>query len=216
MCGIDNNQIAFSINQRLGIRQALFAYGSRRCNAQPTGTVLCGIRIENGFLDILNGDQANTMIGIIDDQQLLDPSLVQQTPRFFLRDRRRYRRQIFVRHQFGHRLRRVFCKTNVTVGQYAGKLAARLNHRNTGNRVRQHQCLCFGQSGVRRNGYGVHDHTAFKALYLTDRSALFFDGQVTVQNANAAKLRHDNSHACFSHGIHRRRQNRNVKRNALG
>ena len=84
MCGVDDNQIAFGINQRLGICQALFAYGSRRCNAQPTGTVLGSVRIENGLLNILNGDQANAMIGIVDDEQLFYPPLMQQTPRFFL------------------------------------------------------------------------------------------------------------------------------------
>ena len=80
-----------------------------------------------------------------------------------------------MRHQLGHRLRRIFGKAHVTIGQYASEFTARLNNRDAGDRMRHHQCLRFRQGRFGCDGDGVHHHAALKALDLTHGSALFFN-----------------------------------------
>ena len=51
---------------------------TRRADAQPAEVVLGGVRVLLRLLDVLDGDQALEEPAAVDDQQLLDPVLVQQ------------------------------------------------------------------------------------------------------------------------------------------
>ena len=216
MRGIDNDQIAFGIDQRPRIGHAFFADGGCRRYPQPARCVLGRLRVIHCLLNILDRNQPDTVVIRIDHQQFFDPPLVQQPPCFFLTDTRRNGRQIFVRHQFGNKLVGMFGKAHVTVGKDACQPAAGFHDRNARNRIVRHDRSCFGQRCIRGNSDRIDHHSRFKALHLTNCRALFLDRKVAVQDSDATQLRHDNCHPRFGYGIHRRRKHRNVERNGLG
>ncbi|MCY1175792.1 hypothetical protein D9M73_160450 [compost metagenome] len=139
---------------------------------------------------------------------------MQQAPRLFLADARRNGGKVLVRHQFRHRLQRVFGKTHIAVGKNTDQFAIGLDHRDAADAVAQHQGLRFGQRRRGRDRDRVDHHTAFEALHRAHRSDLFVDFEIAVEHADAAQLRHDDRHVGFGDGVHRRGQDRNVERNA--
>ena len=202
MGGINHDQITFCIDQRLGPLESAFTNGRRRRNAQTSGFVLGGIGIGDRFLDILDRDQANAAIVIVDHQQFLDAPLVQRTPRFFLTYPGRNGRQIVLGHQLGNQLFGIFGKTDIAIGQYADQFARFLDHGNSGNPVLLHGRLRFCKGCIGCDGDRIDYHAGFKTLYLPHGSGLLFDGEVAMQNTNAAHLRHDDRHVRLGHRIH--------------
>ena len=77
MGGIDHDDVAAGIYQKFGPLIAVLADRCRGRDAQPPLGILGGMRVELGLLDILDRDQADAAIGVIDDQELFDPMLVQ-------------------------------------------------------------------------------------------------------------------------------------------
>ena len=213
VCGVDHDQVALRVDQRLGAIEPLVAHRRRRRDAQPAGRVLGRIRIGHRLFDVLHRDQADAAVIVVDDDQLLDPALVQRTARFLLAHPDAYRRQIVARHQLGHRLHRIFGKTHVAVGQDADQLAVLFHHGNAADPVLRHDRLRLRQCRGRRDGDRIDHHPAFEPLHLANGSDLFLDGQVAVQHAHPAQLRHHDRHVGLGHGIHRRRQHRDVERN---
>ena len=66
------------VDQPLGALEAVVADAGRRRDPQPPLRVLGGVGVELRLLDVLDGDQADAVAGLVDDQQLLDAVLVQQ------------------------------------------------------------------------------------------------------------------------------------------
>jgi len=94
------------------------------------------MRIELGFLDILDGDQANAAAFAVDHDQLFDAVAVQQPLGFRLVDAFLDRDQIFMGHQLADLLIRIGCETDIAVGENADQVprfagpAAMLDNRN--------------------------------------------------------------------------------------
>ena len=57
--GVDDDQVAFGVDQRLRALEALVADRGRGGDAQPPGAVLGRVGIGDRFLDVLDGDQAD-------------------------------------------------------------------------------------------------------------------------------------------------------------
>ena len=201
---IDDDDIAFRIYKRTGTLQALVTHRRCRCYAQAARRILGCVGISNRFLDILNGDQANAVKIIVDDQQFFDAALMQEAPGLFLRYAGLYGCEIIARHQFRNRLHRVFSKTDVAVGKDADELSARFNHRDARNPVFQHQRLRIGKRRIWRDRDRVDDHARFIPLHLTHSCRLFLNRQIAMQHADPAQLGHHDRHARFCNGIHRR------------
>ena len=62
----------------------------------------------------------------------------------------------------------------------------------------------------------ILDDTALKALDLRNLRGLLLRRHVLVHDTHAAFLGDCDGKACFGYGIHRRRQQRDVQRDALG
>ena len=213
---IDHDQVTFGIDQRFGPFESRVP-GRRRCrHAQAARAVFGRVGIGDGFLDVLDRDQARAAEIGVDHEQLFDAPLVQQPLRFFLAYAFLDRRQILAGHQFADRLGRVFGKAHVAVGQDADELARRLDHGDPRNPVPRHQFARIGQRLIGPDRDRVDDHAAFKPLYCAHRVSLCLDGQIAVEHADPAQLRHDNRHVGFGHGVHRRRQYGDIERNAFG
>ncbi len=76
------------------------------------------------------------------------------------------------------------------------------HHRNAGDAVALHQRQRIGERGVRRDGDRVHHHAAFELLHAADVLGLLFDGQIAVDDAHAAGLRHGDGEARLGDGVH--------------
>ena len=214
--GVDHDHIDFGIHQRLGAGKAGIAHGGRRRHPQAAGRVLGGVRIIHRLLDILDGDEADAMEGIIHHQQLLDPAGVEQTARLFLTGAERHGGEVLGRHQLAHRLERVFGKAHVAVGENADQLAACVDHRNAADAVLQHQRLRFAQRRIGVDRDRVDHHAALVTLHRPHRRALGVDIEIAVEHADAAQLRHRNRHVRLGHGIHCRGQDRDIECNVAG
>ena len=213
--GVDDDDIAFRREQRLGALETHVADGSSGGNAQPPGSVLGRGRIGHCLFDILDRDQADAAELVIDHQQLFNPTLVKQAARFILADPERHGRQILMRHQLAHRLFRVGGKAHIAVGQDSGQPAALLDHGNAADAIGGHQCLRLAERCIGGDGDRIDHHAALETLDRTHCGALFFHRQIAVQHANAAELRHDNRHVGLGHRVHRRGDHRDIERDGL-
>ena len=154
------------------------------------------------------------MEGIVHHQQLFNAALMQKPPRLVLVNPKRNRGEIFMRHQFAHRLGRIGGKAHIAVGENADKLATLFHHGNAADAIGRHERLRLTQRGIGIDGDGIDHHAAFKTLDRAHGGALFLDGEIAVEHANAAHLRHDNCHVSLGHRVHRRGDHRNVEVNA--
>ncbi len=217
MCGINDQYVNTGLDQRHCPFKAAFANAGCRGNTQTTAFILARIRVQFGFFDVLDGNQAGAAIGFVNHQKLFNAMLVQKFFGFFGFDIFRYRNQIFVGHQFGNRLRTVGRKTHISVGQNADQLVAgAFNNRNTGNVVDVHQVQRIGERLIRVNGDRVDDHTGFKFLYAANLFGLLCDIEVLVNDPHTTMLRHNNRHRAFGHCVHCGRQKRNAQVDIFG
>ena len=92
-------------------------------DAQPALLVLAGVREALRLLDVLDGDQADQPVVVVDDQQLLDPVLMQQPPGLLARHALAHGDQPLVGHQLAHRRLASVREADVAVGQDADQPA---------------------------------------------------------------------------------------------
>ena len=75
--GVDHDQVAPGVDQRLGALEARVADRRRRGDPQPPCRVLGRVRRSDRLLDVLDGDQADAVVALVDHEQFLDPPLVE-------------------------------------------------------------------------------------------------------------------------------------------
>ena len=78
MRGVDADDVAAGLQQRVDALVAIGADADRAADAQAAEVVLGGERVLLRLLDVLDGDEALEQPAAVDDQQLLDAVLVQQ------------------------------------------------------------------------------------------------------------------------------------------
>lgn len=153
--GIDDDHVATGRNEAFGALEAIFA--DRRCSsdAQTSLSVLRGVGVLRRLLDVLDGDEADAIVSVIDDDQFFNAVLMEQALGFFLRNVALNGHQILLGHQFRNRLIQSRCKSDVAVGQDADKLAfpgaavgcfrSTRNDRNTRDALISHQLQGLAQ-----------------------------------------------------------------------
>ena len=129
--------------------------------------------------------------------------------------------ELVLRHQLAHRLAHVGGEAHVAVGENADELAGALavrafDHRNAGDAIALHQRQRIGERRVGRDGHRVHHHAAFEFLHPADLLGLLLDGEVPVDHAHAAGLRHGDGEAGFGHRVHGGGDQRNAEFDGLG
>ena len=100
--GVDDDAVDPGVDQRLAAREAGIADGRGGGDAQPPFAVLGRVRAGDGLFDVLDGDQPDAMVGIVDDQQFLDPPAGGAAHRA-IAGRRRGRFMRRADHRQGHR-----------------------------------------------------------------------------------------------------------------
>ena len=79
MRAVDHDHVAFGFDQRVGAGIAVLTDADGGGDAQAPPLVLAGVGIFLRLLDVLDGDQANAAIGLVDDEDLFDTVLVQES-----------------------------------------------------------------------------------------------------------------------------------------
>ena len=217
VCGINHQNINARFDKGRCTLKPGFANTGCRCCAKTTTFVLTGVRVQFGFFDVLDRDQAGTAIGIINHQQLFNPVLVQKFFGFFGIYVFGDRDQTFKGHQFGNRLRAIGGKTHIAVGQDANQLVcAAFDNRDTGNVIDVHKIKRISQRLIGMNGNWVHHHARFELLHTANFFGLLDNIEVLVNDPHAAMLCHHNRHCTFGYGIHSRGKQRDFQVNLFG
>src|SRR5271169_6820630 len=94
VCGVDHEAIDPGRHQELRALETPVADGRGRRDAQAPVRVLGGIRMRCRLLDVLDSDEADAAMGLVDDDQLFDAMVMQQTPRLVARNPFAYRNDL--------------------------------------------------------------------------------------------------------------------------
>ena len=149
MRGIDDDHVATGVDQPFRALVPIFADRRRGGDQQPALAVFRGVRVACRLLDVLDGDEADAAVLVVDDDQLLDPVLVQQPLGLVLGDAAFHRHQVFARHQLVDRLIEAGREAHVAIGQNAdepalagaaiGQFSSALHHRQPRHALVGHQ-----------------------------------------------------------------------------
>ena len=103
-------------------------------------------------------------------------------------------------------------EAQVAVRENPEELPVRIGDGNSGDPVARHQLERFGDPLLRAHRDRIDDHAALRALDLVDLARLLLDGEVLVNDPDAAHLRHRDRQARLGDGVHRGRDERDVER----
>ena len=156
---------------------------------------------------------------VIDNHQLFDPVLMQQTLGICLR-RSLVDGDDIASHQIGNLLRQVTGKAHIAVGQDTNQMMRAVtnafNYRNAADRMRRHQFKRIAKRPLRRNGDRIHHHARFVFFDAGHLGGLGFGGHVLVDHPDTAGACHRNRQAMFGHRIHRGGNQRDIEIDGAG
>ena len=139
-------------NQNFSTSDTIRANSRRRADTQAPLRIFRGVGMRLSLFDVLDRNQTNATILVINDEQFLDPMLMQQSLGFIHADILANRHQFLFCHQLRDRLTQVCCKAHISVCEYPGKFSCiGFNHWNARDPMRLAQSSSFGQSRVRPN-----------------------------------------------------------------
>jgi hypothetical protein len=126
----------------------------------------------------------------IDERQLLDLVLGEQAQRHVLVHANLRGDQRHGGHHLGNPLGVVGLEPQIAVGDDANQLADAVHHRKAGDPVPSTQRVNLGQRRLGRGGHRMGDHARLGSLDQIHLLSLLLDGEVAVQDADAAGPRH--------------------------
>ena len=127
-----------------------------------------------------------------------------------------YRYQlVFSRHNGGHRGIHMGFKTHIAAGDNADQIPV-IQYRHTGDIVllANFKQAADGLGGI--NGNRIFNNSAFMFFNNAHLISLLFNGHALVNDTNASFLSHGNRQTGLSHGIHGRRNQRDIELNISG
>ena len=133
---VDDDEVAFGAEQRLGPGQPICADAGRGPGAEPALRVLAGVGKGLCALDVLDRDEADAAIGVVDHHELLDPMTVEEPLRRVAVHVFAHRDEVVCGHHLAHRPVRIGLETDIAVGEDADQPAAVfLDHGDAGDSV---------------------------------------------------------------------------------
>ncbi len=150
------------------------------------------------------------MFVVIDDEQLLNAMFLQNCLGLFERGADGNRDERLLGHHFRDRNVETRFKTQIAISDDADEMTVFVHNRHAADVKTLHHLERFAHRTIGTDRNRIDDHSRFRAFYFIDFFGLPFDGQVLVNDADAALLRERDCQGCFSHGVHRRRAERNL------
>ena len=199
---IDGQHIHFFAGHFLRALQEIAGRADGRADSQAALLVLGGVGEFEFFLDVFYGDQALEVEILVHDQKLFDAVRLQNALGFFERGADRHGDQVVLGHDVADRLIEVALEAQVAVRQDARRGAC---PRVTGSPETLY--LFMMSSAWRtdisgRDGDGIDDHSAFRALHPVHFLGLALDGHVAMNEPDAALARDGDGQARIGHGVH--------------
>ena len=153
MGGVNGQGVNAHFDQRGGALEEVARRADRSGDAQPALVVLAGVGVLQLFLDVLDRDEALELIGVVDDEELFDPVLVQDVLGFFERRADRDRDELFLGHDVADGQVRLVDEAQVAVGKDADKLFV-FRHGDAGNFIAAHHVERVRERLLGRDGDG--------------------------------------------------------------
>ena len=210
--GVDHHQVHARVHQRKAALVPVVAHG--RCGGDPQAAlvILAGERVQDRPFAVLQRQKAGQVAALVGDQQLFDPARLHQAQRLGPVGGLAQHGEVVGGHHRADGGRVVAGETHVAVGDDAQDPALVVHHRKAGDVVAVLQRLRIGERLVGAQGDGVVDDPAFKPLDAAHLVRLRLGGQVAVDHADPARLRHGDRHPAFRHRVHRGTDQRDVER----
>ena len=198
---IDGEHVDLGLGQFLRALQEISGGSDGSTHAQTALRIFRRVGIFQLLLNVFDRDQALQVVFVVDDEKFLDAMLVKNFFRFFERGSHGHGDEVFLGHHFIDGNVEAGFKAQVAVGKNADELAV-LGDGHAGNLVLAHDLERIADSVRGRHGDRIDDHATFRTLHLVDFVGLLLDGQVAVNNPEAALLGKRDRHVRFSHGVH--------------
>ena len=216
MGGIDHHHVHAGGHQFFQPFVAVTAGTEGGTDTQLAGAVLRGFGVGVGLQDVLDGHEAAQLEGVVDHQHAFEAVLVHELLGVFGAGALAHGDQALLRrHDVAHRLVQLGLEAQVTVGDDAHHLAP-LDHRQAGDVMLARDGNDIAHTHAGGDGDGISDHTRLVPLDGQHFGSLLFGLEILVDDADAAQLGHDDGHAAFSHGVHRRGDERDVETDVSG
>ncbi len=211
---VDHDQVAPRVDQRLRPLEAGVAHRRRGRHAQAPQTVLAGLWVDHGLLDVLDRQEPGQMPLRVHDQQLLDPARVHHRTRLRQIGRFAQDGKVVGGHHGGHRCRVVIGEAHVPVGDDAEHAPPIVHDGEARDAVAFLQRLGVQQRLVGPQRDRIVDHPALEPLDAPHFLLLRVEIEVAMDHAHPAGLRHGDGHPRLRHSVHGRGQQRDVQSDA--
>jgi hypothetical protein len=211
---VDGDDVRAGLEERLDARLAIGAHAHGRAAEEAPERVLRGVGVLLDLLDVLDGDEALQLEGVVHDEELLDAVPVEQHLRLVEGDADLGGDEI-LRHHLLDALLEVPLEAQVAVRDDADELAP-LHHGDAADAVLAHEPERPVDGRVRLDGDGVGHHRRLVLLHLHHLGGLLLDGEVLVDEADAAGRRDGDGHARLGDRVHRRGDDGDVQREVAG
>ena len=160
--------------------------------------------------DVFDRDKATQESFVVDQWQLLDAVLLQRGPGVFERGADGGGDESLAGHEIGDRPIEIgaSAEPDVAVGENANKAAIVIGNGHAAELETVHQRFGFVQRCGGRKRDRIGNHAALAALHLLHFGRLVFDGEVAVDDTDAALACHRNGHGGLGDFVHCRRHER--------
>ena len=217
--GVDDEDVHAGLGQGGGALPRVAPVADGSADDEASARVLRGVGVLLSLDEVLDGDEAGQVVILVDDGQLFDAVFGQQVLGVLAGDADLTDDEAVTgSHTVAHAQGGPFVlgdKAQVAVGDDADEGAVLVHNGQTGDTVVATEAVEFVDGGVGADGDGVFDHAGFAALDLADLRGLFLDGEVAVEDADAALAGHGDGHARFGDGVHGGGQERHAQGNVL-
>ena len=217
--GVDDQDVHAGFGQGGGALPGVAPVADGSADDEAAARVLRGVGVLLGLDEVLDGDEAGQVVVVVDDGQLFDAVLSQQVLGVLTGDANLADDEAVARgHAVAHAQGGPFAlgdEAQVAVGDDAQERAVLVHDGQAGDAVVAAEAVEFVDGRVGADGDRVFDHAGFAALDLADLRGLFLDGEVAVQDADAALAGHGDGHARFGDGVHGGGQERHAQGNVL-
>ena len=163
--------------------------------------ILAGVGIFQLLLDVLDGDEALELVVVVDDQELFDAVLVEDLLGLLQGGADGDGDEVLLGHHVVDGDVGAGDEAEVAVGEDADQLPV-AGDGDAGDLEAAHEFERVGDGLLGRDGDGVDDHAGFGALDLVDLAGLLLDGEVAMDDADAALLGHGDGQARLGDGVH--------------
>ena len=202
---VDDEEVCACVGQRLRPLERVGADADGRTDSKPSLVVLRRPGMLDLLLDVLDAVRVH-------DRELLDAVAVEDVARLLERGADRGGHELLARHDLLGAALHAVLEAQVAIREDADQHARLVGDRNAADVVRPHQLERFRDAGAGTQRHRLDDHPRLAALHLVDLGDLVVDREVAMDDPDPALARERDREARLRHGVHRRRDERDLER----